>query len=293
MLSGYITAIVTPFMDGKIDTDAFIRLIHHQLDGGIHGLIVCGATGEGLSLTGDEQKTLWRLAVKESHRRIPIIAGLLAITTDDTLKQAHIAEDAGVDALMVTPPPYLKPSQRDIIQYVQTIHDQTTKPIVLYHNPGRSVVGMAPETVSSLANLPRVVGLKDAGGDGSVLLDRAPDVPDRFQQLCGDDVLAPSYLAFGASGVMSVTSNLVPRLCVDFYQAFQCRDWPTFTKYRDQLHTLHRALFLESSPGPIKYALSRLGLCGGGLRGPLQGPSTSTKKRVDQIMDMLQLKADL
>lgn len=284
MFNGYITALVTPFKGGTIDEDAFIRLIDRQIDNGIHGVIVGGTTGEGLMITPAEHKRLLTLAVTQTAGRIPVIAGIFSITTECALTLARGAESANVSGLMITPPPYIKPNQNDMCHYVQKIHDNTNTPLILYSNPGRAVVSIHDNTLIKLAKLPRVVAFKDAGGDVTQILDRAPHLKSGFTQSWGDDALAPGALASGAGGVMSVTSNIAPGLCVDFYTAFQRGDFETFIRLRDRLHGLHRAIFSDTSPGTVKYALSRMGLCTPELREPLMGPGDTIKTIIDNAL---------
>lgn len=289
MFDGYITALVTPFQGNDIDADAFVRLLDRQINGGVGGVIIGGTTGEGLTLTPSEHQHLLTLAMEKAGGVIPVIAGILNVTTDGALALARQAESVGVSGLMVTAPPYIKPNQHDIYHYIQTIHDQTNTPLILYNNPGRSGVSMHQDTLTALAQLPRVVALKDAGGEVSHFLDRAPHLKPGFVQLCGDDVLAPAALGAGAGGIMSVTSNVAPRLCVDFYAAFKRGDYDSFAHFRGRLHGLHRVLFSDTSPGVVKYALWRMGLCAAQLRLPLLGPNKSIQANVDDAL----IQADL
>ncbi|HBN21811.1 MAG TPA: 4-hydroxy-tetrahydrodipicolinate synthase [Holosporales bacterium] len=290
MFKGALTALMTPYKEGKIDLDALRHLVDWQIKEGIDGLVVCGSTGEAFFLSHDEQKQVIETTLEVAHKRVPVIAGTSALTLDETLVLTKQAESLSVDGskidgLMVVTPPYMKPTQAALYEYFKAIHDNTTTPIVLYDNPGRSARDINNATVIELAKLPRIVCLKDATGDltrPSTLLEK---LPASFTLLSGEDATAPAYFAQGGVGVVSVSSNVAPNLVATQWKAWCDGDLTRLSETRTLLNPLHRAMFVESNPAPAKYALSRFGFCLPDVRKPLTTLTKPAKDTVDQAID--------
>lgn len=286
MFQGSITALVTPFREGAIDLTAFEALIERQIASGTHALVPCGTTGESPTLSRDEQKTLIAQCVKTARGRVPVIAGTGSNATDEAIAMTRYAAQAGASAALIVAPYYNKPTQEGLFQHYRTIHDSCDIPIIIYNIPGRSVVDISTETLARLAELPRIVGIKDATND----LARPAQIRTRiarpdFCLLSGEDATAAAFLAQGGQGCISVTSNVAPEQCAHMQNAWTEGDLKTFSTLRDRLAPLHRALFLETSPAPVKYALSRLGLCLDDVRLPLVPATAACRKAVDAALE--------
>jgi 4-hydroxy-tetrahydrodipicolinate synthase len=281
---GSLVALVTPLRTGKIDADAFRRLADRQIEAGTHGLVVAGTTGESASLTFDEQRDLIALAVEIARGRIPVIAGAGANDTAKAIALGEAAQAAGADALLAATGYYNKPSQAGLVAHFTALHDATRIPIILYNVPGRTVVNFSIDTIATLAKLPRIVGLKDATGDLARVPLQARACGADFLQLSGEDMTAVGFNAMGGRGCVGVTANVAPELCARMQEACLAGDYATARSIQDRLAPLHAALFLDTSPGPVKYALSLLGLCSDELRLPLVPPPDAVKKEVRAAM---------
>lgn len=268
-LKGSITALVTPFRDGTVDEAAFRRLVERQIAGGTHALVPCGTTGESVTLSQDEHRRVVELCVEAAAGRVPVIAGAGANDTRKAVELVRIAQAAGADAALVVTPYYNRPSQGGLIAHYAIVADASDLPIVLYDVPSRTGVTMSVETVATVAGRSTVVGIKDAVGDMiRPTLMRAACGPD-FILLTGDDPSALGYMAHGGQGCISVTSNVAPEACAAFQNACLAGDFAAARTEHASLIDLHRALFLDASPAPAKYALSELGLCSDEVRPPL------------------------
>jgi 4-hydroxy-tetrahydrodipicolinate synthase len=267
--SGCFTALITPFRDGKIDEKAFEALIDWQVREGISGLVVCGTTGESPTLTHREHMRATELCIQVAARRVPVIAGTGSNSTQETIDFARHAEKAGANAQLVVTPYYNKPTQEGLYQHFKAVHDHSGLPIIVYNIPGRSVVDLSTETMVELAKLPRIIGMKDATGDLSRPLRTRLAVGPDFSLLCGDDATALAFLAQGGHGVVSVTSNIAPKLCVTMQTAWHSGSIKNAQLINEILAPLNQALFSETSPAPIKYAASILGLSTADVRLPL------------------------
>ncbi len=282
---GSIVALVTPFKKGKVDVEAFQKLIEWHIASGTHGLVPCGTTGETPTLSEAEHKNLIDVCVKTVRGRIPVIAGTGSSSTEKSIDLARYAEKSGADGILVVTPYYNKPTQEGLYQHYKAIHDATNIPIILYNVPGRTGVDMSVETVIRLAALKRVVGIKDATVDVSRPLQLRVALGDKFIQLSGEDATVAAYLAQGGHGCISVTANIAPKLCSDLHTAWQKKDFKTFEKIRDALLPLHKYLFAETSPAPAKYCLSRLGKCAEELRLPMVPVTAITRQKLDDAME--------
>lgn len=284
-LHGSMTALATPLRGGAVDEKAYERLVDWQIRNGTTALIVNGTTGEAPTLSEAEQDRLVDIAVAVSAGRVPVIAGTGSNDTSHAIARTAAAARAGAAAALVVSPYYNKPTQEGLFQHFKAVHDANQLPILVYNIPGRCVVDILPPTMQKIAALPRVIGVKDATGDLArpvrTRLDCGPD----FIQLSGDDAVAVAFLAQGAVGCISVTSNVAPRLCADMQEAWARGDTAACFAVRDRLHPLHQALFAETSPQPVKYALSLLGLCSDEMRLPLVPCSEATRLLVREAME--------
>jgi len=284
MFKGSYTALITPFRDGVVDEDAFVRIVEWQLNEGTHGLVPVGTTGESPTLSHDEHKRVVELAVKTAAGRAPVIAGAGSNATAEAVDFAKHAESTGASGLLVVTPYYNKPTQEGLYQHFKAVNDAVRIPIIIYNIPGRSVIDMSVETMTRLFALPNITGVKDATTNmARVSQQRAAMGPD-FNQLSGEDATALGFMAHGGQGCISVTSNVAPRLCAEFQNACLAGDFAKALQLQDRLMPLHDALFLETNPSPAKYALWRLGFCETEARLPLVPLQDATKRTVEQAM---------
>ena len=285
MFKGSITALVTPFKNGVLDEAALARIVEWQIAEGTHGLVPVGTTGESPTLDYDEHKRVIDITVETAKKRVPVIAGTGSNSTDEAIELSQYAEKAGVDGVLVVTPYYNKPTQEGLYQHFKAINDAVKVPIVIYNIPGRSVVDMTVATMARcFKDLKNVVGVKDATANlARPSLQRAACGP-AFCQLSGEDATALGFMAHGGSGCISVASNVAPRLCSDLQNACMAGDYKTALQLQDRLMPLFDALFVESNPGPVKYAVSRLGLCSAEMRLPMVPVAESTRKIVDTVL---------
>ncbi len=284
MFSGSITALITPFRDGKVDERAFQALCERQIAAGTSALVPCGTTGESPTLSHAEHHRVVSLCIEAAAGRVPVIAGAGSNSTEEAISLTRHAKDSGAAAALIVTPYYNKPTQEGLYRHYKAIHDAVDLPIVIYNIPGRSVIDMKVETMARLAALPHIVGVKDATAD----LERPVRIrlacgPD-FCQLSGEDATAPAFLAQGGHGCISVTSNIAPAECARLHAAWDRRDMGEMGRLRDLLQPLHHAMFAETSPAPVKYASSLLGLCTPDIRLPLVECSEPTRQLVTQAM---------
>ncbi len=260
IFSGSIPALVTPFRDGRIDEAAFRRLVDWQIESGSKALVPCGTTGEASTLTNDEHHRVIQICVEQTAGRVPVIAGCGSNDTMTALMHMRQSKDFGADAALVVAPYYNKPSQAGLFAHYSYLAEHGELPIILYNVPGRTVTDLAPETVCELARRypEQIVGIKDASGDLARVGEHRMGIDHPFCQLSGDDALALPAYAAGAVGCISVTANVAPALCAQFQQACAEGDLALARQLNDRLYPLHDAMFSDSSPGPVKYALSRV-----------------------------------
>ncbi|WP_439813853.1 4-hydroxy-tetrahydrodipicolinate synthase [Zavarzinia sp. CC-PAN008] len=283
-LRGSITALITPFKDGAVDARAFQDFVDWQIRQGTHGLVPCGTTGESPTLSHDEHERVVELAIEAAAGRVPVIAGTGSNSTAEAISLSRHAQKAGADAGLVVTPYYNKPTQEGLYAHFKAIHDATDLPIVIYNIPGRSVVDMSVDTMARLAELPRIVGVKDATADITRVSRQRAACGKDFIQLSGEDATALAQIAHGGVGCISVTANVAPAACSAFQEAALGGDFAAALKWQDQLMPLHDAMFLETSPAPVKYAASLLGLCSAELRLPLVGIRPDTAARVEAAL---------
>ncbi len=286
MFKGSITALITPFdKNGEIDWKAFDNFVEWQIDQGSHGVVPCGTTGESPTLTHDEHKKIIKRCVEIVDKRIPIIAGSGSNNTAEALELTAEAKEDGADAALIVTPYYNKPSQEGLYAHYKTLNDAVNIPIIIYNIPGRSVVDMTNDTMARLAELKNIVGVKDATADLARPLELRNKVGEGFCQLSGEDATATAFLAQGGHGCISVTSNIAPALCAQTHEAWQKGDIAEMIRCRDLLAPLHKALFIESSPAPVKYATSQLGLSTDTVRSPLLSATSECQKVVEEAIN--------
>jgi 4-hydroxy-tetrahydrodipicolinate synthase len=284
MFKGSIVALITPFKDGKVDEKAFQAFVEWQIAQGTQGLVPCGTTGESPTLSHEEHMRVVELCVNAAAGRVPVIGGTGSNSTAEAVALTRHAKEAGADAALVVTPYYNKPSQEGLYQHYKAIHDAVELPIVIYNIPGRCVVDMSVATMARLAKLPNIVGVKDATADLTRPLRTRLEIGPDFCQLSGEDATITAFLAQGGHGCISVTANIAPAQCAALHRAWQAGDLATVERLRDQLMPLHDAMFVETSPGPVKYAASLLGLCSEELRLPLVSVTDGTRATMRDAM---------
>lgn len=284
MVHGSIPALITPFRNGIVDERAFQTLVERQIAEGTHGLVPCGTTGEGVTLSTEEHVRVVELCVEVAAGKVPVIAGAGSNSTAHAIELAGHAKGAGADAVLVVAPYYNKPSQDGMFAHFKALNDAVDIPIYIYNVPGRTVVDISPETVGRIAQLKNVVGIKDASNDlGRIARHRAL-AGEKFIQLSGDDPNAIGFNAHGGRGCISVTANVAPRLCAQLQEATLQDALSAARAIDDKLAPLHKAMFCEPSPAPAKYACSLLGLCTDEVRLPLIPCSDAAKAQIRAAM---------
>ncbi|RZJ04660.1 MAG: 4-hydroxy-tetrahydrodipicolinate synthase [Brevundimonas sp.] len=284
LFKGVITALITPLRDGKVDEAAFTRLLERQIAAGIHGVVPMGTTGESASLHLDEHKRVVDLCVQVAAGRVRVIAGAGSSATDKAIELARHAKTAGADGALVVTPYYNRPSQEGLALHFEAVADAVQLPMLLYNVPGRTGVDMSNDTVARLAAHPNIVGIKDATGDLARVSWMRANIGGQFDLISGDDPSYLGYHAHGGVGVISVTSNVAPEGMVALHEAAAAGDYATARDWQDRLIGLHKGLFLDNSPSPTKYALSRLQLCTEEVRLPLAPTSDAVKPAIDRAM---------
>ena len=269
MFEGSITALITPFENGRVDESAFQKFVQWQIDQGTEAVVPCGTTGESPTLSHEEHMRVTELCIEIAKGKVPVIAGTGSNSTAEAISLTRHAKQAGADAALVVTPYYNKPTQAGLIAHFTALHDCCELPIIIYNIPGRSAVDMSPETMGELAKLPRIVGVKDATGDVTRVSQQRQTCGRDFIQLSGEDASAIGYNAQGGIGCISVTANVAPALCAQFQEATLAGDYATALDFQDRLMPLHTAIFVEPGLVGAKYGLSVLGRCSEEVRSPL------------------------
>ena len=269
LFKGAIPALVTPFRNGEVDEKAFVKLVERQIAAGVHGLVPVGTTGETATLSHEEHRRVVELCVQAAAGRVPVIAGAGSNATDEAIELARHAKAVGADAVLVVSPYYNRPSQEGIYQHFKAINDAVQVPILVYNVPSRTGSDVSTDTIARLAKLPNIVGVKDATGDLTRASMMRLDCPEDFVLLSGDDPTALGYMAHGGHGCISVTCNVAPETFAAFMNDCMAGNWTGALEKQDQLIRLHKALFLDASPSPTKFALAHLGLCAEDVRLPV------------------------
>ena len=281
---GSITALITPFKNGEVDARAYQRLVEWQIDQGTHGLVPVGTTGESPTLSHEEHKRVIGLCVEAAAGRVPVIAGAGSNCTSEAVALTRYAKDAGADGVLVVTPYYNKPTQEGLYLHYKAINDAADIPIIIYNIPGRSIVDMSVDTMARLSKLPNIAGVKDATANMARVSQQRAAMGTEFVQLSGEDATALGFMAHGGQGCISVTANIAPFLCSEFQLACLGGNFKRALELQDRLMPLHDALFVESNPGPVKYAAEKLGLCSGETRLPLAPLAASSKAKVDAAL---------
>ena len=284
MFRGSITALVTPFKNGLLDEEALRRLVEWQITEGTHGLVPTGTTGESPTLNFDEHKRVIEVVIEAARGRVPVIAGTGSNATDEAIELSQHAEKVGANGLLIVNPYYNKPSQDGLFQHFKAIDEKVGIPIVIYNIPGRTNVDMSVETMARIFELKNVTSVKDATANLARVSQQRAAMGPEFNQLSGEDATALAFMAHGGHGCISVASNVAPRLCAEFQNACMKGDFAAALKLQDRLMPLFDALFVETNPGPVKYAASRLGLCSAEMRLPMVPVTDAGKKVVDAAL---------
>ena len=286
MFRGSIPALATPFSDEAFDEESFRALVDWSIQEGSHGLVPAGTTGESATLPAEEHYRVIEVCVEQARGRVPVIAGCGSNDTATAIRNMKAAEERGADAALVVLPYYNRPSQDGLVAHFGALAQACSLPIVVYNVPGRTVTDILPETMGRVAKLPTVVGIKDASGDLTRVTAHRSLCGEDFVQLSGNDDMSLGFLAMGGVGTISVTANVAPRLCAQFHDAYLSGDHATALAIQDRLFPLHKALFSDASPGPVKYALSRVrpGFAPE-LRLPMVRPSQASRRAVDAALE--------
>jgi len=280
LFRGVLPALVTPFRDGEVDEDAFVALVERQIQGGVHGLIPVGTTGEASTLSHEEHRRVMELCVATAKGRVPVIPGAGSNSTDEAIALVRHAKTIGCDAALVVTPYYNRPSQEGLYAHYKAINDAVELPILVYNVPTRTSVDISNATLARLAKLPNIVGIKDATGDLPRASLQRLECGEDWVMLSGNDDSALGYMAHGGHGCISVTCNVVPELVSQFYNDAMAGRWEAALYAQDRLIRLHKALFADASPGPTKFALAHLGLCREEMRLPLVPCSEAARAEV-------------
>jgi 4-hydroxy-tetrahydrodipicolinate synthase len=276
--------LVTPFHNGTLDEKAFRALVVWQIDEGTNGLVPVGTTGESPTLSHEEHRQIVEWCIEEARGRVPVIAGAGSNSTREAIDLARHAEKAGADAVLVVTPYYNKPTQEGLYQHFKAVNDAIGIPIIIYNIPARSVIDMSVDTMKRLYELKNVAGVKDATASMARVSQQRAALGPEFTQLSGEDATALGFMAHGGHGCISVTSNVAPRLCAEFQGACARGDYVAALRLQDKLMPLHQSLFIETSPAPVKYALSVLGKCDDTVRLPMVVLSDKSKAEVREAM---------
>jgi 4-hydroxy-tetrahydrodipicolinate synthase len=284
MFFGSIPALVTPFAAGRVNEAAFRELVEWQIDEGSNALVPCGTTGEAATLSSDEHRRVIEITVDVARGRVPVIAGCGSNNTAHAIELTRAAKKAGADAALHVPPYYNRPNQEGIYAHLAAIAELDI-PIILYNVPSRTITDIAVETMTRLSRLPNVMGVKDATGNLARVSAQRQSCGEEFIQLSGNDDMALGFNAMGGVGCISVTANVAPRLCSEFQAATREGRWDDALQLQDRLYPLHAALFTDASPGPVKYALSKIRQgFPAELRPPMTEPSAASKAAVDAAL---------
>ena len=283
MFKGSNVALITPFKNNELDEETYIKLINFHLENGTNGLVPAGTTGESPTLSHSEHEKVIELCINESNGKIPVIAGTGSNSTEEAISLTKHAEKAGADGALVVTPYYNKPTQEGLYQHYKSINDNTSLPIIIYNIPGRCVIDMSVDTMARLFELKNIAGVKDATGDLNRLDQTIKKLGPDFIQLTGEDGLAFEFNKRGGVGIISVTANIAPKLCSEM-QKFSKSDSDNEIKEAERIDSLlqpvHKSLFAESNPAPVKYAAKLLGLCDDAVRLPLVKIMDETKLKV-------------
>ncbi len=292
MFKGSNVALITPFKDNKLDEENYIKLINFHLENNTNGLVPAGTTGESPTLSHKEHEKVIEICIKETKGKIPVIAGTGSNSTVEAVALTKHAEKAGADGALVVTPYYNKPTQEGLYQHYKAINDNTSLPIIIYNIPSRCVIDMSVDTMARLFELKNIVGVKDATGDLNRLDQTIKKLGPEFIQLTGEDGLAYKFNRRGGVGMISVTANIAPKLCSDMQKYSKSKsdnEIKEAEKIDQILQPLHKSLFIESNPAPVKYAAKILGLCDDEIRLPLVKIKKETQEEVKKALSSAKL----
>ena len=292
MFKGSNVALITPFKDNELDEENYIKLINFHIENGTNGLVPAGTTGESPTLNHNEHQKVIEICIKESAGKIPVIAGTGSNSTEEAVSLTKHAEKAGANGVLVVTPYYNKPTQEGLYQHYKAINDNTNLPIIIYNIPSRCVIDMSVDTMAKLFELKNIAGVKDATGDLNRLDQTIQKLGNEFIQFTGEDGLALEFNKRGGVGIISVTANIAPKLCSEMQMLSKSKNKEDLTKAEEidrNLQPLHKALFIESNPAPVKYAAKVLGLCSDEIRLPLVNIQKKTEEQVDKALSIAKL----
>ena len=292
MFKGSNVALITPFKDNSLDEESYVKLINFHIQNGTNGLVPAGTTGESPTLNHDEHQKVIEICIKESGGKIPVIAGTGSNSTEEAVSLTKHAENAGANGALVVTPYYNKPTQEGLYQHYKKINDNTSLPIIIYNIPGRCVIDMSVDTMAKLFELKNIAGVKDATGDLNRLDQTIKKLGPEFIQLTGEDGLALEFNKRGGVGIISVTANIAPKQCADMQKFSKSTNNDDIRKAElidKSLQPLHKALFIESNPAPVKYAAKILGLCSDEIRLPLVNIQKKTEEEVNKALSIAKL----
>ena len=292
MFKGSNVALITPFKDNNLDEENYIKLINFHLENNTNGLVPAGTTGESPTLSHREHEKVIELCINEVKGKIPVIAGTGSNSTEEAVALTKHAEKAGADGALVVTPYYNKPTQEGLYQHYKAINDNTNLPIIIYNIPSRCVIDMSVDTMARLFELKNIVGVKDATGDLNRLDQTIKKLGPEFIQLTGEDGLAFEFNRRGGVGIISVTANIAPKLCSDMQKYSKSKsdnELKEAERIDQMLQPLHKSLFIESNPAPVKYAAKLLGLCYDEIRLPLLKIKQETQEEVKKALSSAKL----
>ncbi len=287
MFKGSNVALITPFKDNNLDEESYLKLINFHLENNTNGLVPAGTTGESPTLSHKEHERVIELCIQEAKGKIPVIAGTGSNSTEEAVALTRHAEKAGADGALVVTPYYNKPTQEGLYQHYKAINDNTSLPVIIYNIPSRCVIDMSVDTMARLFELKNIAGVKDATGDLNRLDQTIKKLGHEFIQLTGEDGLALEFNKRGGVGIISVTANIAPKLCSDFQKFSKSKLDNEFKEAEildKMLQPLHKSLFIESNPAPVKYAAKILGLCDDEIRLPLVKIKKETQVEVKKAL---------
>ena len=292
MFKGSNVALVTPFKNDKLDDETYIKLIHFHIKNGTNGLVPAGTTGESPTLSHSEHERVIELCVKESNGKLPVFAGTGSNSTEEAISLTTRAEKIGANGALIVTPYYNKPTQEGLYQHYKAINDKCGIPILIYNIPGRSVIDMSVDTMARLYELKNIIGVKDATGDLNRVNETLKKIGKDFVQLTGNDDNALEFNKRGGVGAISVTANIVPKICSDFQKISKLQsdnDIKEAERLNEILQPIHHAMFIESNPSPVKYAAKLLNLCEDDVRLPLVKVTDPTKEKIKKTLHFAKL----
>ncbi len=289
-IRGSLPALITPFRNGKVDEAAFRKLVSWQIAEGSHGLVPCGTTGESPTLSHDEHRRVVELCVEEANGRVPVVAGAGSNSTVEALELTRHAKAVGADAVLSVTGYYNKPTQEGLYRHYATIAEAVDIPILVYNIPSRAVVEISVETIARLAKIANVIGVKDATANIARPSREREACGKNWRLISGEDGTALGYMAHGGHGCISVTANVAPKLLSQFQDACMQGAFEAALQLQDRLMPLHDAMFCEPSPGPVKYAVSLLGMCADEVRLPMMPATETAQKKVREAMAVAGIK---